>query len=83
MQVEIIIDEQRYKANKGDLLASFMLENGLVPFRKNPVDRSSRAPFCMMGVCFECLLEINGVPSTQACITTIEDGMIVKRNVDD
>ncbi|MEO9737605.1 MAG: (2Fe-2S)-binding protein [Lentilitoribacter sp.] len=83
MQVEIIIDGQRYKANKGDLLVTFMLEKGLVPFRRNPVNHSPRAPFCMMGVCFECLIDINGAPSTQACLVEIEDGMIIKRNVHD
>ena len=32
-----------------------------------------------MGVCFECLMEIDGVPNTQACLTTVREGMRVKR----
>jgi aerobic-type carbon monoxide dehydrogenase small subunit (CoxS/CutS family) len=36
---------------------------------------SPRAPYCMMGACFECLVEIDGVPSRQSCLVTVQDGM--------
>jgi predicted molibdopterin-dependent oxidoreductase YjgC len=29
----------------------------------------------MMGACFECLVEIDGVPSRQSCMVTVRDGM--------
>ena len=32
----------------------------------------------MMGVCFECLVEIDGSPNHQACMTTVRDGMCIK-----
>jgi len=35
----------------------------------------------MMGTCFECLMEIDGVQNRQACMTTVADGMIVKRQM--
>ncbi len=38
-----------------------------------------RAPYCMMGVCHECLMEINGVHNVQACITIVEEGMRIYR----
>ncbi|MBK1710972.1 2Fe-2S iron-sulfur cluster-binding protein [Marichromatium gracile] len=38
-----------------------------------------RAPFCMMGVCFDCLAVIDGVPSTQSCLVTVQEGMQVER----
>ncbi|WP_028583248.1 (2Fe-2S)-binding protein [Desulfogranum mediterraneum] len=46
---------------------------------KHPVDGSGRAPFCFMGVCFECLMEINGLPDVQSCLVTVEEGMQVRR----
>jgi predicted molibdopterin-dependent oxidoreductase YjgC len=33
----------------------------------------------MMGICFECLVEIDGKPSRQACLTTVREGMVVRR----
>ena len=38
-----------------------------------------RLPFCMMGVCFDCLVEIDGVPNRQACMEIVEEGMKVRR----
>jgi len=32
-----------------------------------------------MGVCFDCLVEIDGVPNRQGCMTTVQDGMRVRR----
>ena len=38
-----------------------------------------RAPYCLMGVCFECLVEIDGVKNRQACLEPVYEGMQVKR----
>lgn len=47
--------------------------------RISPVGGDKRAPFCFMGVCHECLMEINGVPNQQACIIEVQPGMKIKR----
>lgn len=47
----------------------------------HPVDGSPRAPHCLMGVCFECMMEINGEPNVQACLVPVEEGMVIKRQV--
>jgi predicted molibdopterin-dependent oxidoreductase YjgC len=33
----------------------------------------------MMGVCFDCLVEIDGVGNRQACLTPVAEGMRVRR----
>lgn len=43
------------------------------------VDGSPRAPWCLMGVCFECLMEIDGEPNVQSCLVEVRDGMVVRR----
>ena len=47
--------------------------------RTTPVSGSPRAPYCMMGVCFDCLMEIDGVPNRQACLVPVAEGMRVNR----
>lgn len=32
----------------------------------------------MMGACFECLVEIDGVPNQQACMTQVQQGMTIR-----
>lgn len=47
----------------------------------HPVDGSPRAPYCLMGVCFECMMVINGQPNVQSCLVPVEEGMVVKRQL--
>ena len=47
--------------------------------RTTPVSGAPRLPFCMMGTCFECLVEIDGNPNRQACMEPVRDGMKVRR----
>ena len=79
MAVELQIDSQLFEADEGECLASVLLRQRPFSFSKHPIDGSPRAAFCMMGVCFECLVEVNGVPNQQACLITVERGMNVKR----
>ena len=37
-----------------------------------------RGPFCGMGVCFDCLVTVNGRPSQRACLTKVEAGLDVR-----
>lgn len=45
----------------------------------NAKDGSPRAPYCLMGVCFECMMEIDGVENVQSCLVPVREGMTVKR----
>ena len=53
--------------------AAVLLYGGIT--RTTPVSGSPRAPYCMMGVCFDCLVEIDGAPNRQACLVTVAEGM--------
>ena len=56
-----------------------MLLAGLASLRDTPVSGSERAPYCMMGVCFDCLAEIDGVPNRQSCMVAGAPGMRIRR----
>jgi predicted molibdopterin-dependent oxidoreductase YjgC len=59
-------------------VAAALLAAGVSRFRSTPVSAAPRAPYCMMGVCFECLLEIDGVANAQACLVTVQPGMKIR-----
>ena len=48
-------------------------------FCHSAAEDDERAPYCLMGVCFECLVEIDGVMNRQACLEPVFEGMQVKR----
>jgi predicted molibdopterin-dependent oxidoreductase YjgC len=62
----------------GVSVATALLLSGVRYFRSTPVSSAPRAPYCMMGVCFECLVDIDGRPSRQSCLTQVKDGMVIK-----
>jgi len=66
-------------AREGESVAAALIAAGLRGFRAAPVSGASRAPWCMMGVCFDCLLEIDGIASRQSCMVQVQPGMRVRR----
>ena len=66
----------------GSSVAAALLSAGVKRFRNSPVSGTGRAPYCMMGVCFECLLEIDGVPNRQGCLVALREGMDIRTQDD-
>lgn len=66
------------RVTKGLSVAAALLEAGITQFRNAPKTGSPRAPFCMMGACFDCLMVIDGTPNSQACMIEITEGMTIE-----
>ena len=65
-------------ANRGDSVAGALLTVGISQLRRAPVSGAARAPFCMIGNCYECLVEIEGQGAVQACLIEVAEGMQVR-----
>lgn len=76
--VEVTFDGQPLSVPAGLTVAAALLLGGVRQFRTSPVGGGARAPYCMMGVCFECLVEIDGLPSRQSCLIEVADGMRIR-----
>jgi D-hydroxyproline dehydrogenase subunit gamma len=77
--VRLRIDGREVSARSGDTVAAALLLAGLGHCRTTPVSGSPRAPYCMMGVCFDCLVSIDGTGNQQACMVPVREGMVVER----
>ena len=77
-RVQVTLDGQPLALPVGENLAAALLVAGIRSFRHTPVSGTPRAPFCMMGACFDCLVEIDGV-TRQACMTQVRDGLEITR----
>ena len=78
-RLRIEIDGVSVAADPGETIAAVLLRQTEVWSRLNPVSGLPRAPYCMMGVCFECLAEVDGKASVQTCLTPVRDGVRVRR----
>jgi predicted molibdopterin-dependent oxidoreductase YjgC len=72
------VDGQEIRARDGDTVAAALLAAGIKHTRTTPVSGKPRAPYCLMGVCFDCLVTIDGVGSRQACLVPVREGMSVE-----
>src|SRR5437868_1416289 len=73
--VTIFIDGTPVTACAGDTVAAAMLAAGHLAFRTTVVSGAARGPYCLMGVCFDCLVIVDGSANRQACMTPVADGM--------
>jgi predicted molibdopterin-dependent oxidoreductase YjgC len=77
-RVNVTWESETLSLPGGANLAAALLAAGVDVFRRTRVSGAPRAPFCMMGACFECLVEIEGV-TRQACMLEVTEGMIITR----
>ncbi len=81
--VKIFLNGHPLHVPKGSTVAAAILVHNLPFTRTTPVSGSKRAPFCMMGVCYECLMVIDGNPGRRTCSTYVKEGMQIDTQIKD
>jgi hypothetical protein len=77
-RVEIVLDGRPVEAYVGETVAAVLLARGEAETRTT-VKGEPRGIFCGIGFCFDCLVVVDDVPNTRACMTWVRDGMRVAR----
>jgi sarcosine oxidase subunit alpha len=72
---KVFIDGEAFSVRDGDTVAAALLAAGVGRVRLTPVSGAARAPYCMMGVCFDCLVTVDGIGNRQGCMIRVRDGM--------
>ena len=76
--VDIDFHGRTLKARRGESLLATLIASGEYHLRET-MDGQYRGPFCGMGVCQECLVEVDGAPAQRACMTKVDKAMTVRR----
>lgn len=74
--VLIILEGRAVRAVEGETLVSALLTAGVEGFQSNPKSGSARGPFCLMGVCQDCRVLVDG-QMTLGCLTLVKPGLVV------
>lgn len=77
--IPVVVEGAEILVPEGASAAAAVLLAGLPAIRETPVTGSPRLPLCQMGVCFDCLATIDGVPNRQACMVPVAPGMRIER----
>ena len=73
--VTIFVEGTAVDAREGDTVSAALLASSLDVRRATAVSGAPRLPYCMMGVCFDCLVTIDGVGNRQGCLMPVKPGM--------
>jgi D-hydroxyproline dehydrogenase subunit gamma len=76
--IEVTIDGRSTRVRAGDTVAAALISAGVLASRVADVSGAPRAPYCMMGVCFECLVTVDGVGNRQGCLVPVAPGMRIE-----
>jgi predicted molibdopterin-dependent oxidoreductase YjgC len=77
--VAVTVEGRTVRVPAGATAAAAFLLAGLPSIRETPARGTPRAPYCLMGICYDCLAEIDGIPNRQSCMVTATEGMRIAR----
>ncbi len=76
--VEVLVGGEAVMVPDGASAAAAVLLSALPAVRITPVSGAPRLPYCMIGACFDCLAEIDGVANRQSCLVPVAAGMRIE-----
>jgi predicted molibdopterin-dependent oxidoreductase YjgC len=76
--ITVYLDGRPVRAYPGETVASVLLAEGLRAFRETAKRGEPRGVFCGIGVCYECLVIVDGAPNVRACVTIVLPGMTIE-----
>jgi aerobic-type carbon monoxide dehydrogenase small subunit (CoxS/CutS family) len=74
--VTVLVDGEPLPAFAGESVATVLLAHGRRTFRHTG-QGAPRSLFCGMGICFDCLVTVDGVENVRACMTPVAEGMVI------
>ncbi|WP_126428370.1 (2Fe-2S)-binding protein [Brevibacillus marinus] len=76
--VTFFFDGRSLPGRTGETVAAALLANGIRTLRRHEETGSPRGIYCNIGHCYECRVTINGRKGVRACLTLVEEGMVVQ-----
>jgi hypothetical protein len=73
----IELDGTVIEVEPGQSVAAALIAAGVRSWRRTRVEDRPRGAFCGIGICFDCLATINGVPNRRACLVEARPGDVV------
>jgi aerobic-type carbon monoxide dehydrogenase small subunit (CoxS/CutS family) len=79
--IEFTFNGEKIIAIGGQSVAAALLAANQRALRKTRFNNNERGVFCGIGVCFDCLVVIDGITNQRACLIEARPGMKVQTQV--
>ena len=76
--IEFTFDDKVLTGEEGQTIAAVLISLGTPIVRRTRFERKPRSIFCGIGICFDCVVIVDGVANQRACLTQIRHGMQVR-----
>ena len=76
--IEFTFNGEKIDAITGQSVAAALLAANQRTLRKTRFNNNERGVFCGIGVCFDCLVVIDGITNQRACLIEAKPGMKVQ-----
>jgi predicted molibdopterin-dependent oxidoreductase YjgC len=73
-----LFDGEHVKAYAGETIASALTAAGKIILNTSGKIGQPRGVFCCIGICYGCLVTVDGAPNIRACQTEAREGMVVE-----
>jgi D-hydroxyproline dehydrogenase subunit gamma len=77
--IEVEFEGSTYRGVLGQSIAGILLANDVIDWRTTSNDRTPRGLFCGIGICFDCVVTVDGVPDIRACQRRARGGEYIER----
>ncbi len=67
----------RIEAIEGQTIAAALLASEVNVLRKTRLKNEPRSIFCGIGICWDCVVTVNGVTNQRSCLIDVVEGMVV------
>jgi len=74
----VMFDGRAVEALHGQTVAAALWTAGVTAWRSTRGSGRPRGVFCGIGVCFDCLVTVNGVPNQRACLVQVRPGDVIR-----
>lgn len=76
--MRIYLNGVEVEATENESVGTFLLKRRQQVLRKTRFNNQPRGMFCGIGVCFDCIVTIDGIANQRACITQLRNGMRIE-----
>lgn len=80
--VPVTVDGAPALAHAGETVLALLLRLNKLPLRATPRRSQPRGPYCAMGVCYDCLVEIDDLGLRPSCLLPVRPGMAIRRRLE-
>jgi hypothetical protein len=80
-EVTFYFNSEKFVGRRGQSVAAALFASGQRDLRRTRFGKEPRSIFCGIGICFDCVVTVNGIANQRACLIEIDDEMKVESSL--